>query len=151
MEVIMRDIEKRNGERSLYSPLRDFLDFESFLPTDLLRSTKNMLPAVNISEDRKNYNVEVVAPGFRKEDFKVDVADDILTISAESKHEASEEDKGKQYSRREYSHSSFTRSFQLPEDIKDDNIEANYSDGVLKLSIPKSEQKIKQRKSIQIG
>ncbi len=99
---------------------------------------------------KKNYSVEVVAPGFKKEDFKLKVDDDILTISAESKAETKENGKEKEYTRREYSYSSFTRSFRLPDDVKDDSISASYLDGVLKLELPKSKVQVKASKEITI-
>lgn len=144
----MNTLTKRNREARPYDPWRDFFNLESFFPTDLVRPSKS-LPAVNISEDDKNFNIEVIAPGFKKEDFKVNVEDDILTISAETKTETSEGDK--KYNRREYSYSSFTRSFQLPDNVKDDGINAAYSEGILKLTIPKSEQQTKATKQIAIN
>jgi HSP20 family protein len=93
--------------------------------------------------------VDVAAPGFKKEDFKINVADDILTISAESKHE-SEEGNNRSYSRREYSYNSFTRSFQLPDNAKDDKISARYAEGMLHLTIPKSDQPVKASRQINI-
>ncbi len=138
--------EKKNRAVS-YDPWRDFFSWENFFPTE---RAARQLPAVNISEDDKNYVVDVIAPGFKKDDFKVHVEDDVLTISAESKHESKEEDEKKRYSRREYSYSSFTRSFKLPENTKDDGITASYADGVLKLNVPKSEQQVKASKQIAI-
>ena len=129
--------------------LKDFFDVENvFGGSWPARNTS--LPSVNISEDDKCFCVDVVAPGFKKENFKVDIEDDVLTISAESKTESNEEDKKRQYSRREYSHSSFTRSFRLPENAKDDNISASYKDGILKIDIPKTENPVKARKEVQI-
>ncbi|MBV8251290.1 MAG: Hsp20/alpha crystallin family protein [Chitinophaga sp.] len=130
-----------------YDPWRDFFSWENFFPAD---RAARQLPAVNISEDEKNYVVDVIAPGFKKEDFKVNIEDDVLTISAESKHESTEADEKKRYSRREYSYSSFTRSFKLPENTKDDGITATYADGVLKLNVPKSGQQVKATKQIAI-
>jgi len=106
---------------------------------------------VNISENEKSYTVEVVAPGFNKADFKIKVDDDMLTISAESKYENKEDGgNGKEYTRREYSYNSFTRSFRLPEDVKDDSINATYKDGVLGLELPKSKVQVKATKEIAI-
>lgn len=144
----MNTLTKRNREVRSYDPWRDLFNLESFFPADFVRPSGS-LPAINISEDDKNFNIEVIAPGFKKEDFKVNVDDDILTISAETKTETQEGDK-KQYNRREYSYSSFTRSFQLPDNAKDDGINAAYSEGVLKLTIPKSEQLVKATKQISI-
>lgn len=146
----MSNIQKRD-QRVIYDPWKDFFDVGNVFPAELLRHSQTNLPAVNISEDEKSFCVDIVAPGFKKNDFKVNVEDDMLTISAEAKSETKEEDAKKQYSRREYSHSSFTRSFKLPENVKDDNISAEFNDGILKLNIPKSEQQIKATKEIHIN
>lgn len=145
----MSNIQKRD-QRVLYDPWRDFFDVGNILPTDFVRRSQTNLPAVNISEDDKGFCVDIVAPGFKKDDFKVNVEDDMLTISADAKSETTDEDSKKQYSRREYSYSSFTRSFRLPENAKDDNISAEFNDGILKLSIPKSEVQTKATKEIKI-
>ena len=151
----MNNLVKSNRQLRSYDPWRDFLNFESFFPPEFAKqSTK--FPAVNISEDDKSYMVDVVAPGFRKEDFKVNVDDDVLTISAETKKESTDgngsngNNKDKQFTRREYSYSAFTRSFSLPDNAKDDSIKANYKDGILKLEIPKSEQQVKATKAISV-
>lgn len=146
----MSNIRRRN-EPALYDPWRDFFDIDSFFPTGLARRSMSSLPAVNISEDNQCYCIDVVAPGFKKDDFKLNVEDDMLTISAEAKSETTDQDNNKQYSRREYSHSSFTRSFRLPENVKDEEISAEFSDGILKLNIPKREPKAKTSKEIPIS
>lgn len=145
----MSNIQKRD-QRALYDPWKDFFDVGSIFSPELMRRSQNSMPAVNISEDDKSYCVDIVAPGFKKEDFKINVEDDMLTISGEAKSESTEKDESKQYSRREYSHSSFTRSFKLPDNAKDDHISANFTDGILKLNIPKSEQQVKTTKEIKI-
>ena len=129
--------------------LRDFFDVESIFDSKW-PNVNTSLPSVNISEDDKCFCVDVVAPGFKKEDFKVNIDDDILTISAETKTENGDENKNKQYSRREYSYSSFTRSFRLPENAKDDKVAASYKDGILKLDIPKTENPVKAKKEVQV-
>lgn len=111
--------------------------------------SKSTLPAVNISEDKESYKVDVVSPGFKKEDFKIKVDDDILTISAETKSESSEGGT-REYTRREYTYSSFTRSFRLPDNARDDSISARYADGILEITIPKSQQQEKATKEISI-
>ena len=146
----MSNLTKSNRGLQTYNPLRDFFNLESFFPSEFMRSSRSTLPAVNISEDEKSFMVDVIAPGFKKEDFKVNVEDDVLTISAETKTETSENGNNKQYNRREYSYSSFTRSFQLPDNAKDDSISAHYSEGVLQLTIPKSKQQTKATKQISI-
>ena len=126
-------------------PWRDFFSVDNFFDNNWGRRGNNKLPAVNISENDKNYSLEVVAPGFEKGDFKLKVEDDV------SKSENTENDKGKEYTRREYSYNSFTRSFQLPDNVNDENISANYKDGVLNIELPKSKQEVKASKEIQIS
>ena len=141
---------KRNDQRELYDPWRSFFDVENVF-SGLPGLSRNRLPAVNVSEDEKNYHIDVIAPGFKKEDFKISVDDDVLTISAETKSESENKDNNRQYNRREYSYSSFTRSFTLPDNVKDDAISANYKDGILQLMMPKSEQQMKASKEIKIN
>ncbi len=133
------------------APWRDFFNVDNFFDGGWMNKWERDFPAVNISENEKSYSVEVVAPGFKKEDFKLKVEDDILTISAESKSEKKENGKEKEYTRREYSYNSFTRSFRLPENVKDDSIAATYKDGVLTLELPKSKVQVKATKEITIN
>ena len=95
------------------------------------------VPAVNIIDNKNEYKVTLAAPGLKREDFKIDVENNMLTISAEK--EEKKEEKDERYARREYNYTSFSRSFTLPENIKQDAIEAKYEDGVLKLMLPKKE------------
>lgn len=92
---------------------------------------------VNIQESESSYAIDVVAPGFDKADFKVNVDQDVLTISADKKEEVKEENSGKKQIRKEYSHRSFKRSFTLDEKIDANGIEAKYVNGVLVLNLPK--------------
>lgn len=96
------------------------------------------VPAVNIAEQKDEYLVSLAAPGLKKEDFNINVDDNMLTIS--SKKEESKEEKNKKFTRNEYSYSSFSRSFTLPEEINKEKIDAKYVDGVLKISIPRKEE-----------
>jgi HSP20 family protein len=143
----MNNLARRNGD---INPWRDLLNLDSFLE-NAWSGRGSHLPAVNISESDQGYHVEVVAPGFKKEDFKVKVEDDVLTISAETKTENTEQGKNKEYTRREYSSSSFSRSFQLPDNVKDDSITASYQDGILKLEMPKTAQQQKTTKEISVS
>ena len=138
----------RRGQGSYADPWRDFFDLDFF--GNRGGNQRSQLPAVNICEDEKSYQVEVVAPGIKKDAFKINMDDDLLTISAEQKQETNEGGEDKHYSRREYSYSSFTRSFQLPENVQGEAINARYEDGVLKITIPKAEQKPKSSKEINI-
>lgn len=93
------------------------------------------VPAVNVKESAKAYELEVAAPGYRKEDLKVNVENGVLTIGSERKKETEEEKNG--YTRREFSYRSFQRAFRLPAGTDGDKVTANYVDGILRLSIPK--------------
>jgi HSP20 family protein len=94
------------------------------------------VPAVNVTENEKEYKISVAAPGLKKTDFKIDVKDNVLTIAAESEKnkEVSEEN----FTRQEYNFSAFSRSFTLPENASEDNISATYDGGVLQLLLPKN-------------
>lgn len=96
------------------------------------------VPAVNIAETEDAYEVELAAPGLEKEDFKINVDNDVMTISAEKKTENNSSEK--LYSKREYSYTSFTRSFTLPESVDQGKIEAGYKDGVLRVVVAKREE-----------
>ena len=96
------------------------------------------VPAVNITEQPNEYLLSLAAPGMKKEDFKIDVDGNMLTISSEK--EENKEEKNKKFTRKEYSYSSFSRCFSLPEEIKQENIDAKYKDGVLKITLPRKEE-----------
>jgi len=129
------------------SLLTDFFDDERFYQSPWLRGQN--LPAVNVKENEKNYEIEVAAPGFRKNDFNVSVDNRILTITAEKKEETEKKDDN--YTRKEFGYTSFSRSFSLPENISEDDIQARYEDGVLKLSLAKKDQaQAKPKKAISI-
>lgn len=112
--------------------------------------TRGLVPSVNVSESLEDYQLDVAAPGLNKEDFDVNIDKDMLTVSREQKQE--DEKKEENLTRREFSYSSFSRSFRLPEDVDRDNISAKYEDGVLKLTLPKiGEDDRKTTKKIEIS
>ena len=114
-----------------------------------LRSRAMNVPAVNIMEHKDEYQVSLAAPGLKKDDFNIAVDGNMLTISSEK--EENKEEKDKRFTRKEYSYSSFSRSFTLPEEINKEKIEAKYEDGVLKLSLPrKVEAKLPSAKQIAV-
>jgi HSP20 family protein len=125
--------------------------FNDFLTRDLWNwglnnnsVTNTTIPAVNIKENNDAFDVEVAAPGMKKEDFKVELDGNMLTISSE-KTDETKENEGERYSTQEFSYQSFQRKFQLPKDVVDaDKIEAHYENGLLHLVIPKKEE-AKQR------
>lgn len=96
------------------------------------------IPAVNIVEQKDDYQVSLAVPGMKKEDFAIEMEGNMLTISSEKEETKDENDK--RYNRREYNYSSFSRSFNLPEDVMQDKIDAKYEDGVLRLTLPKKEE-----------
>ncbi|MFW6249287.1 MAG: Hsp20/alpha crystallin family protein [Bacteroidota bacterium] len=110
-------------------------------------------PAVNVQEENDKYLVEVAAPGMKKDDFNVELENNVLTISSERKEEKSDKDKKGNYTRREFNYHAFRRSFSLPEnEINADKIKAKYEDGVLRLVLPKREEAyVKKSRQIEIG
>ena len=96
------------------------------------------VPAANISESTDHFHVELAAPGLKKEDFKLKLERNVLNISVEQNTENKQEERN--YAKREYSYSSFVRSFTLPESADTNGIEAKYNDGVLCIDIPKREE-----------
>jgi len=134
----------------LPSAIEDFFDDDFFFPGMFNRQTGKNTPAVNVAETEKEYRVEVAAPGLEKKDFKVELDENVLTISSEK--EEKREDKEENYTRREFSYTSFSRSFTLPEEVNKDKIKAEHKDGVLTIHIPKvTEAKSKLKKLIQIS
>ena len=95
------------------------------------------VPAVNIAEKKDQFDVSLAAPGMKKEDFNIDVEGNVLTISAETKEE--KEQKDERYTRKEFNYSSFSRSFTLPEGVNKEKIDASYENGLLKVTLPKTE------------
>ena len=95
-------------------------------------------PLVDITEDDKEYLIKADLPEVKKEDVKLTVQDDVMSISGERKYE--KEEKGKKYHRVERAYGSFMRSFTLPEDADGNKVSAEYKDGVLKVHLPKSEK-----------
>jgi HSP20 family protein len=106
-------------------------------------------PLVDISEDDKEYTVKAEIPEMKKDDIKINVHDDVLTVSGERKYE--KEEKGKKYHRVERAYGSFRRSFALPENADGSKISAEYKDGVLKVHLPKSEQAKKKAIEVKIA
>lgn len=106
------------------------------------------VPAANISESAEHYHVELAAPGLKKEDFKISLERNVLSISVEQRTEDKQEERN--YVKREYSYSSFVRSFTLPESADENGIQATYNDGVLAIDIPKREEAKTMSRQIEI-
>jgi HSP20 family protein len=132
------------------SPMFDdfFMPWNEWFDAGFTGRTMNV-PAVNITENKKEFILSVAAPGLKKDDFMIDIDGNMLTISSEK--EETSEDKDKKFTRKEYSYQSFSRSFTIPDEINTENIEAKYEDGVLKISLPrKVEAKLPASKHISI-
>ena len=144
----MTPIRKYNTQNWIPSIFNDFFD------NDWMVKANATAPAINVIESDKDYKVEVAAPGMTKEDFNIHLSEDNeLVISMEKKNETKEEDKGnKKYLRREFSYSKFQQALILPDDVEKDKINANVTDGVLTIELPKRtpEEKAKINRVIEI-
>lgn len=138
------NLVKRNNSNSNFFPS---IMEELFRP-DWMGGSQNpnnlSVPPVNIRETDTSFEVELSAPGKTKEDFNIEIDNELLTISSEFKSESTTEE-GK-FTRREFSYSAFRRSFTLPETVKDDDIKASYENGILKISLPKREEALPKPK-----
>jgi HSP20 family protein len=128
----------------------DFFDTDLFSVPKLFDFNGLKVPAANVSENNAAYTIELAAPGFDKNDLKVEVDSNVLTISASREKE--KKDEKENYRRREFAFESFTRSFNLPENGLPEKVSANYENGILKISLPKKEVTLpKSKKEIKIS
>ena len=135
----------RRSFRPFYMP--NIFD-DDFFP--VVSDRTSSMPAVNIREDEKSYVLDLAIPGMDKKDLKIDINEDVLTISSETKSETEDSKDG--YKRKEFSYSSFYRSFYIPENVEREKIEANYKDGILSVALPKQkEEKNKITREIKIS
>ncbi|MBL7857133.1 MAG: Hsp20/alpha crystallin family protein [Cyclobacteriaceae bacterium] len=93
------------------------------------------MPAVNVMEKEKEFEVQMAAPGLTKKDFNITIDKGVLTITVEKSEE--KEEKEKEFTRKEFSYTNFVRSFTLPENVKTEKVDAKYEDGILRLLLPK--------------
>jgi HSP20 family protein len=130
-------VKPENGRPRFSNLLENIFenDFPTFTNQEWL---KNISPSVNIKENKDAFVLEVAAPGFAKDSFNVKVEDTLLTISAEAKEEKLNE--GEKFTRKEFAHSSFKRTFTLPKTILQDKIVAAYENGILHITLPKVEE-----------
>ena len=110
---------------------------ENFFSTPSVRSIQNS-PAADVAENESEFVVKIELPGVPKDDIRITMQDNVLTVAGEKKHE--KESKGSDYHRTELSYGAFQRSFTLPAIVKADNIEASYNDGILQITLPKAEE-----------
>jgi HSP20 family protein len=132
-------LAKTNGNGRNLSVFDNFFKpWNEWFENDSILGSAMNVPAVNITESKDKYAVSLAAPGLKKDDFKIAVDGNMLTISSEK--EENKEETDKRFTRREYSYSSFSRSFTLPEEINKDSIDAKYEDGVLNITLPRKEE-----------
>jgi len=130
--------------------LSGFFDDDRLWNYDLGNGLVAKAPSANVIENKDEFVIELAAPGMTKKDFQIDVENGNLCISSEKEEETKEEDDN--FTRREFSYNSFSRSFLLPETVEAEKIKAKYQDGILKLAIPKKPAAKKlERKHIAIS
>lgn len=145
-------MKKANGTGlvpTFKSWMEDFWGADNIFADDFFRLRKNWMPAVNIKDEKTAFEIEVAAPGLKKEDFNVKVENGVLVISAE--REETKEETETEYTRKEFSYRSFERSFSLPDNVDPNSITAKYVDGVLKLALKKVVMKEEKTKKIKVG
>ncbi len=141
--------KNRPVERPYNSFVDDFFNgFPTLLKDDFFTSSVKHIAPVNVKETDGGFQLEVVAPGFNKEDFKINLEANLLTISAE--HKVEEQKETEKYLRKEFKQQSFKRSFTVDENINTENINAQYVNGVLTLNLPKKATVKEEAKQITI-
>ncbi len=124
-----------------------FENFEKSL-SQTFDASQGDMPMVNVKDEDKRFVVELAAPGMEKKDFNISLENNSLTISSEKKEEKTE--KNENYTMKEFSFNSFSRSFALPKNIKLNQIDANYKNGVLSISLPKKDEEARLNRRISI-
>jgi HSP20 family protein len=128
--------------------LDDIFNDQSF--NSFFGSRNESTPGVNVVEDNIEFRIDVASPGLSKNDFNIDLNDDLITISAEK--EAEQDESGSRYMRREFNYNSFKRKFQLPDSVDQDKISASHAEGILSVHLPKKEEEVsKGPKTIDIS
>ncbi len=139
---------KNNNSPWGFNPVLSDLSGADSLTIDRLWK-KSGIPSVNISESDEKFEIDFATPGMRKDDFKITVDNGILTVSLELEEE--KEEKQKKYTYQEYSYSSFSRSFTLPPNAKEDDVKATYENGILKINVVKNEVAVSKKKEITVA
>lgn len=130
--------------------VEEFFNNDVLFPRFFDNEIRKSLPAVNIMESKEDYKIEVAAPGLHKEDFRIDLENNVLTVYSE--REEKKEGNEDKVMRKEFNYYSFTRSFTLPMTVNADKIEATHKDGILYITIPKKEEaKEKPARQIKIS
>ena len=149
MNAIKLNTRKPHTENSLGSLFDSFFKPDFFGGIDPYHRSPFKKPPVNIIESDNSFKLDFSVPGWKKEDIKIEIDDKILIVSGEARTEKVEEtDKLK---RREFKSETFKRSFVLPEEVDDAKIDGKYEDGILSITLPKTEKAIKTKKQIEIS
>ena len=126
--------------------------FNDFFDTDFMPRTNATAPAINVKETEHEYTVELAAPGMKKDDFNINIDNDgNLHIKMEQKNEKKDENKKEHYLRREFSYSNYEQALTLPEDVEKDKIEAKVNNGVLHITLPRTQKAEKETKRIEVA
>lgn len=124
--------------------------FDDFFTKDFENGWNNNMPAVNVRETENSFEIEVAVPGYKKDDFSVELNNDVLRIAANI--ESKQEEEKENYTYRQFNYQSFERTFRLPENtVKADAIEAKYENGILQLHLPKVDEVKPVKKQIAIS
>jgi len=134
-DLAMLPVIKR---KSLFPSLVDEFFGKDLVPGWFDSETGITEPSVNIVESKSDFRIEVAAPGLEKEDFRINLQNNVLTISSEK--ETSKEDDNEKFMRREFSYAQFRRSFSLPDTADSANVKASHKNGVLYITIPKKDE-----------
>ena len=133
-------------------PNRDFDLFDDIFGDSFFRKSESKMMKTDIREDKDNYVIDIDLPGFDKKNIKIDITDGYLTINAKVNNEENDNKKGK-YIRKERYYGECSRSFYIGDEVKPENVKANFKNGILTLEVPKVENKGKlpEKKYIEIG
>ncbi len=141
MTLIKYNRPSRNIAGKHFSDIMD-----EFFNEAIANRSSTFTPSINISETDEQFSIEVEIPGMKKEDININIENNTLTISGERKQKTEED--GRRFHRVETNFGSFNRSFQLPDHVDEESIEATYSNGVLQINMGKREEKLKKQIAI---
>ena len=127
-----------------------FEDIFGNIETGINTNKNSTMPSVNIAEEDDTFKIEFAVPGMEKSEFNINLDNNILTVKSEKEEE--NEKANKNFTRKEFSYSSFQRSFTLPDSVNGDEIKAEYENGILQIEIPKKEEaKVKPQREIEVA
>lgn len=148
MTLVKFNSDNNNKKNALLPGFNDVFD-SVFNDTFFADRLLTKVPAANISESPDHFHLELAAPGLKKEDFKLNLERKVLSISVEQRND--EQQNQKHFTKREYSYTSFVRSFSLPDSADESGIQARYNDGILSVDIPKREEAKTVSRQIEIN